>query len=135
VDGAHAVGGDVSRGTARYPRAMTEISSRYSQCCGLSLGHHEASELRSPAADERRLDQVMQAVDRLFDRCEETVHRTGQPILTWLQSQYPTVVARQPFRLVGRQGTRYRYRRIWKRFFPVPSIRNGSHGASIGAEP
>jgi hypothetical protein len=59
----------------------------------------------------------MQAVDRLFDRCEETVRRTGQPILTWLQSQHPTVVARRPFRLVGRKATRYRYRRVLKRFF------------------
>jgi hypothetical protein len=81
--------------------AMTEIPSNRSQRYGLSFGHHEGLELCSLAATERRLGQVMQAVDQLFDRCEETVRHTCQPILTWLQSQHPTVVARRPFRLVG----------------------------------
>lgn len=97
--------------------AMTEVPSNRSQRYGLSFGHHEGLELCSLAATERQLGQVMQAVDRLFDRYEETVRHTGQPILTWLQSQHPTVVARQPFRLVGRKATKYRYRRVLKRFF------------------
>ena len=56
---------------------MTEIPSNHSQRYILSLGHHEGLELCSLAAAERRLGQGIQAVDRLFDRCEETVRHVS----------------------------------------------------------
>jgi hypothetical protein len=87
-----------------------------SQRRGLSLGRQVDLELRSRAEDERRLGQIAQAVDRLFDRCEETVKRTGHPILCWLRSRHARSTFSKPFQLVGRPSTRYRYRRLWKRF-------------------
>jgi hypothetical protein len=52
--------------------ALTQPPSAYSQRCGLSLGRQADLELRSRPEDERRFEQIGHAVDRLFDRCEET---------------------------------------------------------------
>jgi hypothetical protein len=61
--------------------ALTVPPTASSQRRGLSLGRQADLELRGRPEDERRLEQIAQAVDHLFDRCEETVKRTGHPIL------------------------------------------------------
>lgn len=96
--------------------ALTVPPTASSQRRGLSLGRLVDLELHSRPEDERRLGQIAQAVDRLFDRCEETVKRTGHPILCWLRSRHARSTFSKPFQLVGRPSTRYRYRRVWKRF-------------------
>ena len=59
---------------------------------------------------------VLQALDRVYDRCEETVLHTGRPILSWLRSRHRQQGYRLPFQLLGKSASRQHYRRIMKRF-------------------
>ena len=95
---------------------LTAFPNYQSRRWGLLLGTVDGREVRTEAAHERRLESVLTAVDRLFDRCEETYGHTGSPILCWLYSQHPTLGSRRPFRLVGRRSSVQKYRRAWKRF-------------------
>ena len=68
--------------------AMTQLPDRYSQACGFSLGIFQGRELHSLVDDELCIQMILKALGRAFDRCEETVDRTGQPILCWLRSRH-----------------------------------------------
>ncbi|CAK7275628.1 hypothetical protein SEPCBS57363_006807, partial [Sporothrix epigloea] len=50
----------------------------------------------------------------MLDRCEETVERTGRPLLQWLSSSKSEQTSNKPFYTPVR-GTRMKYRRAWKR--------------------
>lgn len=76
-------------------------------------GHQE---MVVDAAHEIHLETIMTAVDRLFDRCEETHRRTGHEMLIWLYSQQTQRASAVLFRLAGQSSTRSRYRRLWKSF-------------------
>lgn len=81
----------------------------------LKLGKYGAAEVHSSADDERQLVVVSQAVDRFFDRCENTARNTEHSIRCWLRSQIPGQPYKAPFELPGRGSTRVRYRSCWKR--------------------
>jgi len=69
----------------------------------------------SSAADERLIQMVGLAVDRFFDRCENTVLHTDHSLLCWLRSQYFGKAYKAPFELSGRNATRKRYRGLCKK--------------------
>src|SRR5262249_41987692 len=64
--------------------------------------------------DEQRLECLMLAMDRLFDRCEDTLRYTDVSIRCWLRSREAHRPYKTPFELVGRPSTTRRYRRSMK---------------------
>ncbi|KAG2000827.1 hypothetical protein GB937_010791 [Aspergillus fischeri] len=52
----------------------------------------------------------------MLDRCEETLRRTGRPLLAWLKSHAIAEPSPRPFSFLGTQQARSRYRRTWKQF-------------------
>jgi hypothetical protein len=71
------------------------------------LGRHANADLASPQNDERKIRTLMDGVDLMLDRCEETMRHTGRPILPC----FP-----EPFKFLGRQASRKRHRLSFKRF-------------------
>jgi hypothetical protein len=96
--------------------AMTQPPDRYSCAHGFPLGFYQGLELQSPVEDELCIQMILNALDRVYDRCEETVELTGQPILCWLRSHHRNQAYRLPFQLVSKSASRLRYRRLSKRF-------------------
>jgi hypothetical protein len=50
--------------------------------------------------DEQRLVLIIAALDRLFDRCADTVRHTDVSIRRWLRGRYPDRPYKAPFELV-----------------------------------
>jgi hypothetical protein len=82
------------------------------------IGEHQGVCLVSCAADELKIRRLMAALDRALDRCEETMRRTGHPILCWLNSGSHNRFDQRPFAFLGKAATRQRYRRLFARFLP-----------------
>ena len=82
------------------------------------IGEHQGAQLVSGAADELKISRLMAALDRALDRCEETMRRTGHPILCWLNTSSRNRFDQRPFAFLGRAATRQRYRRLSQRFLP-----------------
>lgn len=72
-------------------------------------------DITSPRFNEQRIVRLIDAVDRMFDRCEETMGQTGQPSLRWLRSTTSNQRYRTPFGFMSRNSSRRKYRRCWKR--------------------
>lgn len=81
----------------------------------LCLGVYGDTKLFSSREDEGRLMHIIAAIDRMFDRCEDTVRHTDISIRCWLRGQYPDRPYKAPFELVGRKATTDKYRRLLKR--------------------
>jgi hypothetical protein len=81
----------------------------------LVYGFFDGMHLQSGAEDERRIRAVGAAMDRFFDRCEDTVSHTGHSIRCWLRSHLTDRPHKAPFQLPFRPGTRSRYRGLWRR--------------------
>jgi hypothetical protein len=81
---------------------------------GLSLGHYGTQSLWSSVEDERYLATIGRAVDRFFDRCEDTARNTDHSIRCWLRGQIPDRPFKAPFSLVMRKSSRTKYRSVWK---------------------
>jgi hypothetical protein len=82
---------------------------------GMSVSGTGEEEIVSSAADERLIQMVGLAVDRFFDRCEDTILHIDHSLLCWLRSQYFGKAYKAPFELSGRNATRKRYRGLWKK--------------------
>lgn len=82
------------------------------------IGEHHGAQLVSHAADELKIRRLMAALDRALDRCEETMRRTGHPILCWLNTSSRNRFDQRPFMFLGKAATRQRYRRLFQRFIP-----------------
>ena len=94
--------------------ALSALPSRAGE--DLYLGTYGAVELYSPHDDEARLMRMRAAIDRAFDRCEDTVRHTDVALHFWLRSDNPDrPCKRAPFRLVGRESTTVAYRRLMER--------------------
>lgn len=59
---------------------------------------------------------LIDAMDRAFDRCEETLNRTSGSILCWLHTYHGTRFYPKPFKRLFREASRQKYRRLWKKF-------------------
>ncbi|KFZ16365.1 hypothetical protein V501_02264 [Pseudogymnoascus sp. VKM F-4519 (FW-2642)] len=81
-------------------------------------GEHQGVQSISRKADEKKIRQLMMALDRALDRCEDTMRRTGHPILCWLNSGSRNRFYQKPFSYLGRAATRQRYRRLFQRIIP-----------------
>ncbi|KIW22077.1 uncharacterized protein PV07_12539 [Cladophialophora immunda] len=66
------------------------LPERGGRLFGKHFGTVGGQEIWSSAEDEERIHRILQHVDIAFDRCEETVRRTGHPILSWLRSRFPS---------------------------------------------
>jgi hypothetical protein len=79
----------------------------------LYIGQYAAQlNLSSPAEVEHRLIKVGKALDRLFDRCEDTVRHIDISIRYWLRSYLRNKPYKYSFEIPGRDSTRKVYRRL-----------------------
>lgn len=85
----------------------------------LDLGCYGKSMQYSSAGNERQLAMIGQAVDRFFDRCEDTVLHTEHSIRCWLRSPIAMRPNKAPFELPMRESTKVKYRRLTKKMLFV----------------
>ena len=71
--------------------------------------------LISPRED-KRLASLVAAVDRMLDRCENTMLHTSRSFLCWLRSTKPQTCYPKLFTLVSLKASKTKYRRYFKRF-------------------
>jgi hypothetical protein len=76
----------------------------------------EDLDIVSSGQDEQKIASLMAVIDRMFDRCEETMQHTSHLLLRWLRSTTPQTCYPKPFTLVALEASRKKYRRYWKRF-------------------
>ena len=80
------------------------------------LGVWAGEQLASPAADEDKLRRLVQLLDRMFDRCNETVAATPRHLRCWLHTATLEGFWPKPFQLLGRPKSQQRYQAFWKQF-------------------
>ncbi|KFZ15397.1 hypothetical protein V501_02725 [Pseudogymnoascus sp. VKM F-4519 (FW-2642)] len=97
---------------------ISEVRKSWSYNQDFPIGQHEGTNLVSKKSDELKIWLLMEALDRALDRCEETMRRTGHPILCWLNSGSRNRFYQKPFGFLGRAATRQRYRRLFQRIIP-----------------
>ncbi|PVH90430.1 hypothetical protein DM02DRAFT_507982, partial [Periconia macrospinosa] len=68
------------------------------QC--INLGTYNDTVLCSGEEDEQKLALMVSALDRVFDRCEDTIRHTDVSIRCWLRGQYFDRPYKAPFELV-----------------------------------
>ncbi|KAJ9412499.1 hypothetical protein QL093DRAFT_2570572 [Fusarium oxysporum] len=76
-------------------------------------GLHE--DIFSTMEDERKIAAVLEALDALLDRCEDTSRKTSRCILCWLRSTHALAGYPKPFILVQHPSSRRKYRVLSKR--------------------
>ncbi|KAK4073268.1 hypothetical protein Purlil1_13123 [Purpureocillium lilacinum] len=93
----------------------------------LLLTRYDGATIQSPEVDECRLVSIVHSLDRLLDRCGETVRRTDVSIRRWLRSRFPDRPFKAPFELVATSHAEKQYRRLlkrcicfWIRFWRLP---------------
>lgn len=79
------------------------------------LGVYDGEELYSSVGDECKLASIIAALDRLFDRCGETVRYTDVSVRRWLRGRFPDRPYKAPFELVMRPTSERQYRSEFKR--------------------
>lgn len=79
------------------------------------LGTYEGKPIESPASDEARLCAIIHALDRLFDRCADTVTHTDTAIRRWVRGRFADRPYKAPFQLVAHERSERQYRRLLKR--------------------
>ncbi|KAK9443846.1 tlh3 [Metarhizium brunneum] len=79
------------------------------------LGTYEGKPIESPASDEARLRAIIHALDRLFDRCADTVTHTDTAIRRWVRGRFADRPYKAPFHLVAHERSERQYRRLLKR--------------------
>jgi hypothetical protein len=100
---------------AKMDRGLLLSLARTPVTQGLWMGAEGEGERVISAGDERRLVLIGIAIDKFFDRCEDTVMHTDHSLLCWLRSQHFGKPYKAPFELPGRNATRQRYRTAWKK--------------------
>ncbi len=115
---------------------ISEVERAHSYDRDFAIGQHKGVNLVSPRADEQKIWQLVAALGRALDRCEETMRYTGHPILCWLKSGSASRFYQKPFGFLGRAASRQRYRRLFQRFLPfifraynmTPAVRRSALG-------
>jgi hypothetical protein len=103
------------------------------------MGEHKGTKLISSAEDEQKISRLVVVVDHMLNRCEETMHYTGRPILCWLRTGHGSSCLLQPFQFLGRPSSRKQYRLYFKRFVTFifrayrmgPALRKTLHGVTF----
>ncbi len=93
----------------------------------LLLTRYDGATIQSPEVDEGRLESIVQSLDRLLDRCGDTVRRTDVSIRRRLRARFPDRPFKGPFELVATNHAEKQYRRLlkrcicfWIRFWRLP---------------
>ncbi|KAH8749809.1 hypothetical protein BGZ57DRAFT_1019545 [Hyaloscypha finlandica] len=103
---------DILQGLAKVPSPRSFIAGHI-----IGEGSYVTDpELVSSGQDEQKIASLIAAVDRMLDRCEETVRHTSHVLLRWLRSTGLETCYPKPFTLVGLETSKKQYRRYWKRF-------------------
>ncbi|KAH7231216.1 uncharacterized protein BKA55DRAFT_696108 [Fusarium redolens] len=76
----------------------------------------EGEVIFSLARDERKLVDMMAALDRLLDQCRETVRKADVCLRRWLRGRFPDRPYKMPFELVAKSSSEKIYRTELKRF-------------------
>ncbi|KAH7208485.1 uncharacterized protein BKA55DRAFT_529764 [Fusarium redolens] len=91
------------------------------------LGVHAGESLFSSAAVEQQLASIMEATDRLFDRCGDTIRCTDVCVRRWLRGRFPDRPYKAPFDLVSKHSSERIYRKelkrclcLWLRLLQLP---------------
>ncbi|KAH7199211.1 hypothetical protein BKA60DRAFT_470302 [Fusarium oxysporum] len=92
---------------------LSEVPSLTGQ--PLWIGIHDGEQIRSSVKDESKLSIIVQALDRLFDRCADTVMHTDVSVRRWLRGRFPDRPYKALFELVMRSASESQYRREFKR--------------------
>ncbi|KAH6970331.1 hypothetical protein DER45DRAFT_601349 [Fusarium avenaceum] len=79
------------------------------------IGVHDGEQICSPVKDECKLALIVQALDRLFDRCADTVMHTDISVRRWLRGRFADRPYKAPFELVMRSASESQYRKEFKR--------------------
>ncbi|EGU75589.1 hypothetical protein FOPG_18982 [Fusarium oxysporum f. sp. conglutinans race 2 54008] len=79
------------------------------------IGVHDGEQICSPVKDECKLALIVQALDRLFDRCADTVMHTDVSVRRWLRGRFPDRPYKAPFELIMRSASESQYRKEFKR--------------------
>ncbi|KAM5527108.1 hypothetical protein FOXYSP1_20377 [Fusarium oxysporum f. sp. phaseoli] len=79
------------------------------------IGIHDGEQIRSSVKDECKLAIIVQALDRLLDRCADTVMHTDVSVRRWLRGRFPDRPYKAPFELVMRSASESQYRKEFKR--------------------
>jgi Orsellinic acid/F9775 biosynthesis cluster protein D len=95
---------------------LSEVGSSWFHSRDVRLDRRDNPNVVSLARNEAKIWVLLQGIDQALDRCEETMRRTGRPILCWLASIKPGEFCPRPFAFLGRAASRQRYRRLWKKF-------------------
>lgn len=105
--------------------ALSELPRPYSGPLVLLTSGDTIAE--SSEEDETKLCIIIAALDRLFDRCGDTVRHTDVSIRRWLRGMLPDRPYKAPFELVARSHSEKQYRRLlkrcicfWIRFWRLP---------------
>ena len=69
------------------------------------LGTWAGEHFVSPVADEVKLRQLVQLLDQMFDRCNQTVAATPHLLRCWLHSYSPDKYFPKPFTLLQKLKT------------------------------
>jgi hypothetical protein len=96
--------------------SLAEIPATH-EAGNYTLGQPEqGAEISSSCEDEQKIWHLTQAVYVMLERCEESMRRTGRPLLCWLITTRPAPCFPKPFKFLGRETSRRSYRRWLKRF-------------------
>lgn len=95
---------------------ITLLTPPYTHSSSLRPAIHNGRTLVSPAADEDKLRLMMAALDRLIDRCCDTIRHTDVSMRRWLRGRFADRPFKAPFELVSRPESERKYRRLIKRF-------------------
>jgi hypothetical protein len=96
--------------TATAQRPGTAVNEDY------HLGSWKGVLLVSPAENEAKLRILMQAVDHMFTRAEETLSRTSYRLRCWLKSYHKDTFYPKAVTLLPAKSSRTSYLLIWKQF-------------------
>ncbi|KAI8411163.1 hypothetical protein FOFC_07757 [Fusarium oxysporum] len=80
----------------------------------LWLANYKDEALISSQEDEHKLTRMMAALDRLFERSNDTIKHTDISLRRWLRGIYPDQPYKRPFELVVKPSTERRYRQLLK---------------------
>lgn len=80
------------------------------------LGRWSNSPVESPRANEAKLQLLMCAVDRMFERAHKTLDRTHYRLRCWLQTYHRRHFRPVAFKRLGTEASRAGYIAIWKQF-------------------
>lgn len=69
----------------------------------------------STSEDELRIAAILNLVDPMMDRCEQTTRNTSRNILCWVRSVKPLSSSPEPFQLARQPSSKRKYRYLHKK--------------------